>query len=279
VRGLRLADLDDETSAAVHARWLEHLVLFFPDQELTPAEHLAFARRFGDAEIHPFLPKLDDAYPEIVTIGADARADVFHTDVTFQSTPPLASALHARTMPAAGDTIFTNQYLAYECLAAPVRDLLGGLTAVHTAAIFVTPRSAPSTRSCGSIRDRAPVAVRQPSTHVAHPAAAALRERGPPRRAVLVLGGAAPAVPVPSGAGNPRVRDNRCTQHFAVNDDPVGVERRIERVTVLGDAPQGEPARWASYEPEQITAATTGYLEPTGPRSYAVTMDERQNSV
>src|SRR4051812_9685463 len=70
VRGLRLADLDDAGFERLQALWHEHLVLFFPDQHLTPDEHVALGRRFGEPEIHPFIPKLDPEHPEIVVIAS-----------------------------------------------------------------------------------------------------------------------------------------------------------------------------------------------------------------
>ncbi len=60
VRGVDLATLDDEGWDAMYAAWLEHLVLFFPDQSLDPDAHVALGRRFGVPEIHPYIPKRDD---------------------------------------------------------------------------------------------------------------------------------------------------------------------------------------------------------------------------
>ena len=73
VRGVRLAELDAAGFARLRALWLEHLVLFFPDQHLQPDEHVALARRFGEPEIHPFISKLDEAHPEIVVLGQPGR--------------------------------------------------------------------------------------------------------------------------------------------------------------------------------------------------------------
>src|SRR5262245_3279754 len=142
VRGVRLATLDEREFEAVHQALLDHLVVFFPDQHLTPDEHRAFATRFGEAEIHPFIPKLDDDHPEIVVLESSdgGKADVWHTDVTFSDTPPLCSVLKMVICPQrGGDTMFSNQYRVYEALSTPMRDLLDGLTGVHTAAPFGHP--------------------------------------------------------------------------------------------------------------------------------------------
>ena len=140
VRGVDLGSLTDAEFAAVHDTLLEHLVLFFPEQHLTADEHRAFALRFGEAEIHPFITKLDDEHTEIVVLEGTARADVWHTDVTFSQEPPICSVLKAVTIPArGGDTMWTNQYLVYEALSTPMRELLDGLTVVHHAKPFGHP--------------------------------------------------------------------------------------------------------------------------------------------
>ena len=139
--GVDLTRLDDEQWDALYATWLEHLVLFFPGQSLDADAHVALGRRFGTPEIHPYIPKRDDDHPEIVVIDTvGGGAEFWHTDVTFSPTPPMASILQMIVNPPrGGDTIFTNQYLAYEMLSDPMRDLLDGLTAVHTAAPFGHP--------------------------------------------------------------------------------------------------------------------------------------------
>ncbi len=105
-------------------------------RHLTPDDHLTLARRFGEPEVHPYLPKLDDEHPEIVVLDSDTgvRADFWHTDVAFSPTPPMASILQLVACPDfGGDTMWSNQYLAYERLSEPLRVLLDGLTAVHDA--------------------------------------------------------------------------------------------------------------------------------------------------
>ena len=97
IRGVHLGSLTDAEFAAVHDALLRHLVVFFPDQHLTPDEHRAFALRFGEAEVHPFIPKLDDEHPEIVVLEGEARADVWHTDVTWAAHPPICSVLKGAT--------------------------------------------------------------------------------------------------------------------------------------------------------------------------------------
>ena len=241
VHGVDLARLDDDEFAALRSLWLEHLVLFFPDQHLTPDAHVELARRFGEPEIHPFLPKLDDDHPEIVVLDSDTgvRADFWHTDVAFSPTPPMASILHLVQTPAVGgDTIWTNQYAAYETLSAPMRTLLDGLTAAHDAA------------SHG-----------HPEVEAIHPAVRVHPETG--RRSLFVNGTSTTRFVELNRAesdgllalllrwcerpefqcryrwrdGSVAIWDNRCTQHYAVDD--YRPPRIGQRITIVGDAPVG----------------------------------------
>ena len=136
ISGVDLAkDLTDETVAAIRRAWLEHLVLFFRDQPLAPRDFLAFAKRFGEPIEYPFVKGLDD-FPEIIPVLKRETEQVnfggvWHSDTTYLDIPPMASMLVAREVPpAGGDTIFANQYLAYETLSAGMRRMLEPLQAV-----------------------------------------------------------------------------------------------------------------------------------------------------
>jgi taurine dioxygenase len=274
VTGIDLADLHDEAFARVRELWLEHLVLFFPGQDLDPDAHVAFARRFGEPEIHPFGPKLDPDHPEVMVLDS-VKAERFHTDVTFSPSPPIASVLQMAINPTVGgDTIWTNQHLAFEALSPPMRDLLSGLTARHTAA------------SSG-----------HPEIHADHPAVRTHPETGRPalfvnegftshllemRRAesdallaYLYAWSAQPRFQCRYSwsAGTVAIWDNRCTQHYGVYDY---AERRVlHRVTVLdGQRPWGEPARWEPLADELSYGADPGRLDRK-----PVPVDERTNSI
>ena len=150
IRGVDLRDLSDAEVAAIRAAWLEHKVVFFPDQHLEPAEHLAFAARLGEpTEGHPVIPGLPD-HPEVFEIDYTAASELaelygeiaertertqglsWHTDVTFVPRPPAGSILRAVVVPdAGGDTLFSNQQAAYEGLSPSLQDYLSTLTAVH----------------------------------------------------------------------------------------------------------------------------------------------------
>src|SRR4051812_8408668 len=119
------------------------MVVFLPDQHLTPEQHIALGRRFGEIEVHPFLPKYQE-HPEIVVLESERGmvADVWHTDVTFSATPPLFSILNMlQCPPTGGDTMWSNQALVYESLSAPRRGLPLGLPAVTHAAVFGPPET------------------------------------------------------------------------------------------------------------------------------------------
>src|SRR5918996_1160356 len=124
-------DLADDTVAAIRRAWLEHLVIFFRDQDLSPAQFLAFARRLGEPIEYPFVKGLDE-HPEIIPVLKLAHETVnfggiWHSDTAYLEQPPMASMLIAREVPpAGGDTEFANMYLAYETLSAGVKRLRAG---------------------------------------------------------------------------------------------------------------------------------------------------------
>ncbi len=138
--GVSLAeDLSEETIAAIRQALLDHLVIFFRDQELTPEQQIAFARRFGPLEEHDFVKGMAD-YPEIIRVVREADetcmnfGGAWHADVTHQACPALGSVLYALDVPPfGGDTLFSNQYLAYEFLSPGMQRMLEGMRAIHTA--------------------------------------------------------------------------------------------------------------------------------------------------
>ena len=136
VSGLNLAQpLPDDTRDALLAALLQHHVLFFEDQPVTPLQQRALAARFGELHVHPIYPQVPGV-PEIIVLDTDAHNlpdnDNWHTDVTFIQTPPLGALLSARLLPpSGGDTLWASGAAAYEALSAPLRRLLEGLTADH----------------------------------------------------------------------------------------------------------------------------------------------------
>lgn len=140
ISGVSLAEnLSDETIQEIRQALLEHLVVFFRDQTLTPEQQIAFARRFGPLEEHDFVKGMQD-YPEIIRVVKEADettlnfGGAWHSDVTHQQCPALGSVLYAIDVPPyGGDTLFSNQYLAYETLSSGMKEMLDGMIAIHTA--------------------------------------------------------------------------------------------------------------------------------------------------
>ena len=125
------AHLRDTVSEAL----LEHQVLFFRGQDVSPQQQRDFAAGFGDLHIHPLYPKIDDT-PQIMVLDTaqnDLRDNaIWHTDVTFIETPPLGSVLVARKLPEyGGDTLWASGTAAWRGLSPAVQQLLNGLTATH----------------------------------------------------------------------------------------------------------------------------------------------------
>lgn len=260
--GLRLADIDAAGFAALHRQLAEHKVVFLPGQRLTPDAHRSLGRRFGELEIHPFVPPLDDDHPEVVVLVAEQGmiADVWHTDVTFEPSPPMCSILHMVDCPPfGGDTMWTNQEAAFGALSAPMQELLLGLTAVHTAAIFGRPEA----------KAEHPVVRRNPVTG----APSLFVNRQFTKRIVQLSGAESDSlltflyafseqpqfsVRYSWAPGTVGIWDNRVTQHYVVND--FDGPRVLHRVTVLGDGPEpaSDTTRWPAWEPRRFSAAAAG---------------------
>src|SRR6476620_5184681 len=126
---VNLSSVDDETFKEIKAAWLEHLVIFFRGQTITPEQQITFAKRFGEIHQHPFVKHMDD-HPEILEIikeESDTKAfgEVWHTDQMFNPKPATATILYAKETPdAGGDTLFANMYLAYDTLSEPMKEML-----------------------------------------------------------------------------------------------------------------------------------------------------------
>ena len=143
VHGVDLREpLDDETFRTLHRGFLEHLVLFFHDQDITHDQHVAFGRRFGELHIHPSAPCVDGR-PELMKVHADATSPfaegmAWHSDVSCDEEPPMASILRLTTVPeVGGDTLFANMYAAYDALSDTMKSVLDPLEALHTAEVHI----------------------------------------------------------------------------------------------------------------------------------------------
>lgn len=132
---LEAASRSPELIATIRAALIRHKVLFFRDQDISPAAHVAFARAFGELEVHPVL-RHHPEHPELVLLERGtqhaANENIFHTDTTWRETPSMGSILRCvECPPAGGDTIWVNMALAYEKLPQRVKETCEGLLAMH----------------------------------------------------------------------------------------------------------------------------------------------------
>lgn len=247
---------------AVQGAFRDHQVIFFRDQTLTPDHLKAFGRRFGELDIHPQYKPID-GHPEVLEFLKDVDATrnvggIWHTDVSFYEKPALGSVLYALEIPPyGGDTMFANQYLAYETLSDGMRCLLDGLKAVHSDGFQSSPEAQAAYNEKSSTKLYNPTSA---PTENLHPVVRTHPETG--RKALYVntvftvrFEGMTEEESRPLldflcrhaikpeftcrftwSRGAVAFWDNRCTQHFAVNDYH-GFRRRMHRVTVKGDRP------------------------------------------
>ena len=131
------ADLDEGTVGDIRQALLDHCVIFFRDQKLDVARHKVFTRRFGEIFIHPNY-KGTQADPEIIVITREPGdkkivGEDWHADTTMMPEPPMGAILYAIEVPPyGGDTLFANQYLAYETLSDGMKKMLSGMRALHS---------------------------------------------------------------------------------------------------------------------------------------------------
>jgi len=139
-------DLDDGTIADIRKALLDHCVIFFRDQKLDAERHKAFTRRFGEIFIHPNYVGMQ-ADPEIVVITREPGdkhivGEDWHADTTMVREPPMGAILYGVEVPPyGGDTLFANQYLAYETLSEGMQRMLAGLKAVHSDRTVAGPQA------------------------------------------------------------------------------------------------------------------------------------------
>jgi taurine dioxygenase len=132
-------DLGAEVVSEVRQALLDHLVIFLRDQVVTPQQQVAFARKFGEPVEYPQLKGLPEApmITPVVKLEHERNnfGGIWHSDTTYLEKPPMGSMLLAREIPPyGGDTLFANQYLAYESLSDGLKQTLDGLIGVSSAA-------------------------------------------------------------------------------------------------------------------------------------------------
>jgi taurine dioxygenase len=260
--------LDAAVVAEVRAALLQWKVVFFRDQDLTPAQHIAFGRQFGEVTpAHPTLPPAFPEYPEILLLDNEryARAEGtgegpniesrWHTDVTFVPNPPMASILRGVVVPPyGGDTQWTNLVVAYETLSPPLQRLCDELHAVHHNFIPIKrgelPGALKTQFQSQDLRAVHPVVRVHPETgeralfvnpnFTSHIVELSRQESG------HVLGLLYEHLASPPFTCRFRWEpnsiafwDNRATAHLVPTDIPPGMRRSMQRITLAGDVPVG----------------------------------------
>jgi taurine dioxygenase len=132
-------DLEEDVVKEVRQAFLDHLVIFLRDQNVTPQQQVAFARRFGEPMEYPNLPGLPEAplITPVVKLEHERNnfGGVWHSDTTYLAEPPMGTMLLALEVPPhGGDTMFANQYLPYEALSDGLRETLDGLIGINSSA-------------------------------------------------------------------------------------------------------------------------------------------------
>ncbi|MGC2413955.1 MAG: TauD/TfdA family dioxygenase [Stellaceae bacterium] len=261
ISGVDLAgEVDADTIALIRRAWLDHLVIFFRDQNLPPARFLALARRFGEPIEYPFVKGIDgfSLITPVVKLEHERVnfGGLWHSDTSYLETPPMGTMLIAREVPPhGGDTLFANMYLAYEALSAGMRRLLDGLVAVNSS----SKADVTKTRE-DRMRDGARADART-EYEALHPVVRTHPETG--RKALYVNRGhtlrfrgmteeeSAPLLEFLFAqqtrpeftcrfrwdVGSLAFWDNRCAQHNPINDYH-GFRRVMHRVTLAGDRPR-----------------------------------------
>lgn len=254
--------LDDDVIAEIRSAWLDHLVVAFPDQPIGHDELERFTGYMGAFGEDPFIAPLPDR-PHIIEVKrrADEKASVFaaawHSDWSFQDTPPAATILHSKIIPpVGGDTLFCSQYAAYDALKPETKARIEGLKAIHSAGLAYAPDGVYGENDGA---DRSMTIRPDPRAHAttAHPVVTTHRETG--RKALFVNPG---YVRTLEGVSDEEaffllvemyeachaktnvyrhvwrpdmlvMWDNRCTQHMATGGYD-GHARLLHRTTVAG---------------------------------------------
>jgi taurine dioxygenase len=253
------ADLADETVAEIRRAWLDHCVVFFRDQALTPERFLAFARRIGEPVEYPFVKGID-GYPEIIEVsklpGETVNfGGIWHSDTVYLERPPMGTMLVAREIPPyGGDTLYSSMYAAYEALSPGMKRVLEGLRAVNTSALAdVSKTREDRMRDAGTQDEREfvsehPVVRTHPETgrkalyvNVAHTARFVdmTEDESRPLLRYLFEHSVRPEFTCRFRwrVGSLALWDNRCAMHNPVNDYH-GFTRTMHRITLAGDVPR-----------------------------------------
>lgn len=253
------AGVDDETFDCIRTTFHEHGVIVIRDQDLTPEQHVAAARRFGDINVNRFFTPVD-GHPEVAEVRKepDQKRNIgnkWHTDHSYDDAPALGSMIYALEVPpVGGDTMFANMSLAWETLSDGMKDMLARLEAVHSSRHVFGPgyKANPDVADRFRNPEQAvqdavhPVVIRHPDTGrkvlYVNPTFTVrfngwTEEESRPLLDYLYEHASRPEFTcrVEWRKGSLGLWDNRATWHLALNDYP-GHRRLMHRVTIEGTA-------------------------------------------
>jgi taurine dioxygenase len=251
--------IDEAFMAEIRSIWLAHQMIVIRAQSISPAQQLAFAESLGAPDIYPFLKGLD-GFPMITEVLKKETetvnfGGVWHSDTTYQPCPPMATVLYAKQLPPlGGDTLFANQYSAFDHLSDGLKDVLSGLRGVNLASnTKVSATRSERVKEAGS-------GVKADQMIGVHPVVRTHPETG--RKSLFVNPAHTVAFDGWTEAesegllqflfahqiapefqcrlswqvGDIAIWDNRCTLHYPLNDYH-GHRRLLHRITLKGDSP------------------------------------------
>ena len=259
IAGVSLANAQGDVLDAVREQIYKHGVAIFRDQEFSPEDHLAFAKRWGGIDINNYFP-LTDEFPEIAVVRKtkDQTTNIgggWHTDHSYDQIPAMGSILVARTLPpAGGDTLWAHMGAAYDSLPQGIKDEIETLEAFHTADHIYSPDGAYAKTDQGqALRGQDlktgathPVVIRHPRTGqrllYVNPGftvnfVGQSREESLPLLKSLYAHAMSPEhqCRIEWAPGTVAIWDNRTTWHYAMNDYQ-GHAREMHRITLSGEA-------------------------------------------
>ena len=252
-------DLSDAVFSEIRQTFIEHGLIFFRNQELTPDDHLRFAKRWGEININRFFAKVE-GHEQIAEVKKDTDQEIniggaWHTDHSYDQIPAMGSILLARETPkTGGDTLFANMYKAYESLSDGLKGTLESMNACHSSRHVFGAHTGYAEASNQRIGN--PELATQDAIHpviITHPESKRkalyvnpeftvnfegwTKEESQPLLNYLTEHSTRPENITRFNwePGSIAFWDNRCTWHFALNDYP-GEKRLMHRITVEGSA-------------------------------------------
>ena len=251
--------IDSAVMADIKAVWLERQLIVIRQQSITPEQQLRFAESLGEPDIYPFLHGLD-GFPMITEVLKKETetvnfGGVWHSDTTYQPCPPMATVLYAKELPPiGGDTLFSNQYAAYEQLSDGLKRTIGPLRGVNSAGkkrVSATRKERVKESGRGIKAEQMvgihPVVRTHPETNrqslFINPAHTVSFDgwTEPESAGLLAFLFAHQIAPefqcrLSWQVGDIAIWDNRCTLHYPLNDYH-GYRRLLHRITLKGDQP------------------------------------------